>query len=131
MVSIGARGIRSHATPRRVLIIEDDADIRTVITDVLLSEGHSVAGAREGAEGLRRAREEHPDLILLDLMMPGMDGWAFRAAQREDAEIADIPVVIVSASNPADVHGIGAAAHLHKPFDLGALLDAVDRHAAR
>jgi len=87
-----------------------------------------VVEARDGLEGLRSAHDEHPDIILLDLMMPRMDGWAFRAAQRADPAIADIPVVVVSAAQPQELHGIDAVAHLHKPFELGALLDALERY---
>lgn len=115
---------------RRVLIIEDDADIRATLAEVLACEGHAVAEAADGLEGLQRARMERPDLILLDLMMPRMDGWAFREAQRKDARLAAIPIVIVSACLEEQVHGLGAVAHLHKPFELRELLAVVGRFAA-
>jgi CheY-like chemotaxis protein len=113
---------------RRVLVVDDDADVRTAIGEALASQGFAVSEAADGVEGLRRAREERPDVILLDLMMPRMDGFEFRAAQRSDERIAAIPVVVVSASDGAP-RSFGAAAVLHKPFDLGALFEAVDRHA--
>ncbi|HET9595678.1 MAG TPA: response regulator [Anaeromyxobacteraceae bacterium] len=102
----------------RVLVVEDDDDIRSVMAEALEAEGYEVAGARDGAEAQRRARECRPDLILLDLMMPGMDGWAFRAWQRADAALCDVPVVIVSATPPADSAGLDAVAHLQKSFTL-------------
>jgi CheY-like chemotaxis protein len=114
----------------RILIIEDDADIRAALSEALVGEGYSVSEARDGIEGLQSALAEEPDLILLDLMMPRMDGWAFRAAQQANPRIAGIPVVIVSAAQPQDLHDIDAAAHLHKPFELGALLEAVERCGA-
>ena len=117
-------------TPRRILIIEDDADVRAAVAEVLAYEGHLVAEAGDGLEGLRSAREQRPDLILLDLMMPTMDGWSFRAAQQADPALARIPVVVVSAALPEHVHAIGAAAHLHKPFEIVELLAVVDRCAA-
>src|SRR5919198_5246129 len=115
-------------TARRILIIEDDTDVRASLAEVLLSEGYEIAEAQDGAEGLRAARHHLPDLILLDLMMPTMNGWDFRAAQMTDPALAAIPVVVISAALPDQVHAIGAVAHLHKPFDLVDLLDAVERH---
>lgn len=123
------RGEAPGHHPRRVLIVDDDADIRAAIGEILASEGFAVSEAADGLEGLRRAREEHPDVILLDLAMPGMDGFAFRAEQRTDEALAPIPVVVISASEPEQVQGMGAAAYLHKPFDLRVLLAAVDRCA--
>jgi CheY-like chemotaxis protein len=121
---------RRYATPRRVLIIEDDEGVRTAMAEILAFEGHFVAEAENGIQALRIAREQRPDLILLDLMMPTMDGWAFRAAQQADPELAGIPVVVVSATLSEQVHAIGAVAHLHKPFDLEELLGVVDEHAS-
>ena len=103
--------------------------MRTSLSEVLLCEGYEVAEAQDGAEGLRAARDHRPDLILLDLMMPTMNGWDFRAAQMTDPAIAPIPVVVISAALPDQVHAIGAVAHLHKPFDLADLLETVQRHA--
>lgn len=114
---------------QRVLIIEDDPDIRAAIGEALAAEGYDVEGAADGLEGLAAAREHAPNLILLDLMMPRMDGWSFRAAQATDPGLADVPVVIVSAAMPQQIHDIDAVAHLHKPFDLDDLYDVVARHA--
>jgi two-component system response regulator MprA len=123
---------RERAAPahlRRVLIVDDDADVRSAIGEALVSGGFAVAEAQDGVEALTRARDSRPDLILLDLGMPRMDGFAFRAAQRADAALASIPVVVVSASEPDKARDLGAAAYLHKPFDLSVLLDAVGRCA--
>jgi CheY-like chemotaxis protein len=111
---------------KRVLIIEDDADIREALSMLLEAEGYECAHAANGAEGLALVRRHRPDVILLDLMMPVMDGWQFRAEQKWDASIADIPVVVMSASSGgADLDG--AAACVPKPYTLDDVLDAVVR----
>jgi CheY-like chemotaxis protein len=104
--------------------------VRSTIAELLASEGHLVLEAENGLQGLQVAHERLPDLILLDFMMPVMDGWAFLAAQQSDAVLAQVPVVVVSASVPEHVHTVGAKAHLHKPFALQELFDVVDRHAS-
>lgn len=127
------RDLRSAAPsghPRRVLIVDDDSDIRAAIAEILASEGFAVIEAADGLEGLRLARDERPDLVLLDLMMPRMDGYEFRAAQQADARLASIPVVVISASVPEKVPAFSAVPCLHKPFDLSVLLATVDRCAA-
>jgi CheY-like chemotaxis protein len=115
-----------------VLLVEDDEDIRLSVTEILSEEGFTVVGAVDGGDALRylRASAEPPRLILLDLMMPVMDGWAFRAAQLADPRLAKIPVVILSAATDVRRH----AAQLHvndylvKPLDVPLLLNAVERH---
>jgi CheY-like chemotaxis protein len=112
----------------RVLVVDDELDIREAVTEVLSYEGHEVITACEGAEALRKCVALQPDLVLLDLMMPGMNGWEFRLAQLRDPAIADIPVVVLSALGR--VSNIDALAFLPKPFGLDDLLDLV-RRAAR
>lgn len=110
------------------MVVEDDADIRRGIADALELEGFEVLEAADGREALRRLRQNaRPAAILLDLMMPGMNGWQFRDEQRRDPELADIPVIVVSARDRDD--GIQADGFVRKPFNLGALLDAVARCA--
>jgi len=110
----------------RVLIIEDDAETRDALAVFLQLEGYDVSCACNGRSGLAEARERHPDVILLDLMMPVMDGWGFRAEQKRDASIASIPVVVVSAL--AERRDIDASAFVPKPCDLDVVLGAVERH---
>jgi CheY-like chemotaxis protein len=109
-----------------VMVVEDDAFIRELIVQVLAGEGFASIVARNGAEALQRLRDEHlhPALILLDLMMPVMNGWQFRAEQLKDPELAGIPVVVMSASYEGDVP---AEAHIGKPFGIDVLLDTVSR----
>jgi CheY-like chemotaxis protein len=121
------------ATPpasRRVLLIEDDFLLRELVTMTLAGEGYMVATARDGEDAFQRLRHyERPHLILLDLMMPGMDGWCFRRRQKEDPELARIPVVVISAV--ADVEenasSLGASGYLQKPVETGQLLEVVRR----
>jgi CheY-like chemotaxis protein len=112
-----------------ILLVEDDDDIRSLMEAVLDDEGYSVCSAENGYRGLEVARARHPVLILLDLMMPVMNGWEFRAHQKKDADLADIPVVVVSAAGQESVVSLGAAAFLPKPFDVDSLVRAVRQHA--
>jgi DNA-binding response OmpR family regulator len=107
----------------RILVIDDDSDIREVVGEALQFAGYEVSTARDGREGLAQARSFRPTLILLDLMMPGMSGWEFRAAQLRDAALSAIPVVVVSAlGNDPDIQ---VHAVLAKPFRLDDLLARV------
>jgi CheY-like chemotaxis protein len=115
-----------------VLVVDDDPDILEAICDILEGEGYGVARARHGAEALERLRERRPDLILLDLMMPVMDGLAFAHALRERRLDPEIPIVVISADgNPQKAASIGARGFLAKPFDIDALLAHVASAADR
>jgi CheY-like chemotaxis protein len=107
---------------RRVLIIDDEDDIREVAQMSLeMVAGWEVIPARSGDEGVRLAAEHRPDAILLDVMMPGMDGPATAAVLRDRTETADIPVILLTAKvQPADrrrLEALGVAGVLAKPFD--------------
>lgn len=117
-----------------ILVVEDDADIRSALCSLLASEGYDVAGARDGREALAALHEgPSPDVILLDLMMPIMNGAEFRAAQRQDPAIASIPIIVITASiGPRQVtSGLDAAAVLPKPFELSELVEIIDLVVAR
>jgi len=106
-----------------VLVVDDDPDILDAICDILLAEGYRVVPARNGLEALERVRAEWPALILLDLMMPVMDGLSFAHALREGYGNHRIPIVVISADgNPARAASIGAQGYLAKPFDIDTLL---------
>jgi CheY-like chemotaxis protein len=114
-----------------VLVVEDDPDIRATLCEALEDHGYTPAAACNGVEALAylRGNNERPCLILLDLMMPVMDGQAFRAEQRADPALASIPVVVVSAYR--DVHRYEqelAAECLAKPVRLDTLLATARRH---
>jgi CheY-like chemotaxis protein len=116
-----------------ILVIDDDQGIRDVLLEVLSTEGYRVATATNGREALSQLEDRTlPSLILLDLMMPVMDGWQFRAQQSADPRLARIPVVILSADRRAKQAAtlLGAAGCLVKPVGLDELLSVVSRHAA-
>lgn len=116
------------ARPGVVLVVDDDRDAREALTEILQRAGYSVVQAQDGVEALARARSERPFLIILDLVMPSMNGWEFRRAQLADADIAKLPVVISSASI-AHLDALRPAAVLPKPFDAKRLLETVERHS--
>ena len=127
--------LRKHAhgqAPRKVLLVEDDPVSRAMLSRLMQQEGWVVIEAENGRVALERMARERPDVILLDLMMPGMDGWEFRAAQLKKAALASIPVVVVKAANVAS-HGMPTLPDveiLRKPFDLDRLLTVIERYAA-
>jgi len=113
-----------------ILIVDDDNDVRSALSEMLEEEGFAVEGAHNGREALARLRAggAHPAVILLDLMMPGMDGWDFRTEQMLDPKLAAVPVVIVSASG-FSLESIRTqfrpAAYVEKPIERNALLDVI------
>ncbi len=111
-----------------VLVVDDDPDILDAICDILQGEGYRVARARHGLEALDRVTQQRPDLILLDLMMPVMDGLALAQALRDRKLDDGLPIVVISADgNPQKAAAVGAQVYLAKPFDIDALLSAVGR----
>jgi DNA-binding response OmpR family regulator len=115
-----------------VLVVDDDPDARTLLEMALGAKGHVVFVAANGAEALPIARAYHPDIILLDLAMPVMDGFAFRAAQLLEPELADIPVICVSGRH--DSMQVARTLHLadcvSKPFGLDEVIHRVERLAS-
>ena len=128
--STGSDGRRSP-TADCILVIDDDATARELIADHLKAEGFSVVTAAGGVEGLKRAKELRPTAITLDVMMPDLDGWSVLAALRQDPELADIPVIMVTI---VDEHrrgiALGAAGYLTKPIDRERLHRLVSRFRA-
>jgi CheY-like chemotaxis protein len=117
-------------TARAIMIVDDDADVRATVAEALEEEGFEVAMAANGEEALKMLlASARPDLILLDMMMPEMDGWAFRAAQRGHPEIAAIPVIVFTACGvPRDAAAqLGAQGYLKKPLRLDELFSAIRR----
>ncbi len=113
----------------RVLVVDDERDIRQAMAEILAEEGYQVEAAADGASALAKLRAFQPSVVLLDLMMPGMNGWEFREAQKTDPELSKIPVILVSALSPA-CSSVEGEDYLQKPFNLDDLLSAVRRHAA-
>ena len=115
----------------RVLVVEDDEEIRETMIEVLEENGYEAVGACDGAEALTQLRdpEDRWCVVLLDLMMPNMDGPAFRREQLLDPSLSPIPVVIVSARSDVDDQAVklAVAAHVTKPLSLAELLSTVGR----
>lgn len=126
------------APPGNVLIVEDDADTRQLLTTLLAAQGFHVVAAEDGLEALHllrtvRHRDPHvPCLVLLDLSMPRLGGNEFRRAQLGDPNVAGIPVAIMSGAVDAETRAkkLGAVATLTKPLDFDALLGVVRRFCA-
>src|SRR5258705_13036727 len=89
----------ARSTPRRILLVEDDTELRDALSDALAERGHDVIPVEDGRAALEVMRERHPDVVVLDLMMPVLDGWQFRIEQRNDPSLAETPVVAISASH--------------------------------
>ena len=116
---------------KSILVIEDDAATRDAVSLALEDEGYSVTGVTNGQEALQHLRRTAPpNLILLDLMMPVIDGWEFRRQQVQDPALQSIPVIVVSAHAgvPQKAAALGAAEYLSKPIDFDKLLEAVQRY---
>ena len=113
-----------------VLVVEDDTAVGQVVADLLADEGYQVRWATDGQAALAVLEGWRPDVIVLDLTMPVMDGRAFRAAQQRLAkEVARVPVVVLSGLRQAHATAeeLGAAAALTKPFDLDELVTTIER----
>lgn len=118
----------------RVLVVDDDPDVRDAIATLLVDQGYAVSAAANGAEALDQlAGTQHPDVIVLDLMMPTTDGYELRARQRADARIAHIPVIAMTASVQLEsrLDELQVEFLLRKPFDLDVLVSMIESTTAR
>jgi len=117
---------------KRILCIEDEAEMIELMRLVLEREGFEVTGAMGGEQGLKAMRQEKPDLILLDLMMPGIDGWEVYRQMRADKELTEIPVIIVTAKAQSIDKVLGlqvakVADYITKPFGPKELIGSIER----
>jgi CheY-like chemotaxis protein len=124
------RAWEATAVATKVLAVDDDPVIQRLLQVNLEMEGYEVELAGDGEEALAKVREFAPAIVLLDIMMPKLDGWQVCAAMKEDPALASIPVVFLSArAQDADVqrgNDLGAAAYITKPFDPIDLLELVE-----
>ena len=115
-----------------IFIVEDDVDTREMLGRFLELEGFDVETAENGRQALERLEgAKRPCVILLDLMMPVMDGWQFRREQIQRAALANIPVIVVSAAGRERIEQIDADAYLCKPVDLEELLARIGEYCHR
>jgi two-component system chemotaxis response regulator CheY len=119
--------------PYKILVVEDDRDIRESLRDLLEMEGFEVVIAAEGIEAfeeLRKASDHLPDLIILDLMMPGMDGYQFRELQKADPQFSKVPVLLMTADGNIDIKKmkVGAKMAIRKPLEISDLLEVIRTH---
>src|SRR5215468_6854728 len=121
---VGNSSRQGQGLARRVLVVDDDPDILDALSEILEAEGYDVQRARNGREALQRLEQGLPDLVLLDLMMPVMDGWEFARSLDPGARP---PIIVLSADRnvSAKAKEIGALGWLAKPFELSDLLAAV------
>ncbi|MDO8914520.1 MAG: response regulator [Coriobacteriia bacterium] len=117
-----------------VLSIDDDAEIRDLVSQVLGNAGYEVVSAADGPSGLRAAREHHPGLILLDIMMPGMNGYRVCDDLQTDPRTSDVPVIFLTALSEerdrARAFALGATDYLVKPFNAATVVETVRRNLA-
>jgi len=120
---------------KRILLADDEEDIKTVVTMFLESQGYEVLTAFDGLDALEKARTEKPDLILLDIMMPVLDGFEVCKRLKEDAATGNIPILILSAA--AHVESVnrglraGAKDYIVKPFEPEKLLEKIEQVIGR
>jgi len=113
-----------------VLVIDDDPVIQDLMRTFLTREGYSVTVAGNGEEGLRRAREIRPDVITLDVAMPGMDGWSVLSALKSDADLSDTPVIVLTMVDSRNLgYALGATDYLMKPIDRGRLAGVLRKYS--
>jgi two-component system sensor histidine kinase/response regulator len=119
----------------KILVIEDESSVRATIIDLLKIEDHNVLGAENGLIGVGLARKEHPDLIICDVMMPGLDGYGVLNALHQEAATATIPFLFLTAkADKEDLRygmNLGADDYLTKPFAITELLKAIDSRLSR
>ena len=113
---------------RTILVVDDDPSIRGLVAEALEGAGYTVETADSGTEALERVARAVPDGIVLDIWMPSLDGFDFMRTLRANEKTRDVPVVVISAAYPERAaHDLGAQEFLAKPFDVAALLEAVER----
>jgi hypothetical protein len=129
--SVAPAPLADHGPPGvgTVLVIDDEAAVRDLMQRFLSKEGFRVVAAASGEEGLRWARELRPDAITLDVMMPGMDGWAVLSALKADPDVAGIPVIMLTIVDDKNLgYALGASDYLTKPIDRERLVTVLKQH---
>jgi DNA-binding response OmpR family regulator len=120
------KGVEREIEP--ILVVDDDEDIRAFLREALLEWGYRVVCADDGDDAMAIARQVVPAAIILDLWLPRVSGFTFRAWQLEQPQLVDVPVIVLTAAGPAAIDRLADVAALHKPVDLDllrVLLDAL------
>lgn len=116
---------------KKVLVVEDEPAVRALLSLVLETRGYAVATAEDGQQALVKVQTERPDAILLNLMLPKVDGWSVVEALYHDARPACIPLIAISAGQRLEMLGDrGVRAYLSKPFDVAGLIGAIEEALA-
>ncbi len=114
----------------KIMVVDDEPQIRTLVKVILEKEGYKMVGANSGKECLKKLKKEKPDIILLDVMMQGEDGWEILKEIKKNEKTKDLPVAMftIRTSDDSVKKSLesGADAHINKPFDVEELLDAVE-----
>ena len=110
---------------KRILVAEDDPDNRCIVVKVLTPEGYEILEADDGRSALALARRARPDLIVMDLGMPGMKGWEAPCRLKADAQTADIPIIALTAWDEERAREAGCDAYLSKPCRPKTIREAV------
>ncbi|MEE9224072.1 MAG: response regulator [Thermoplasmata archaeon] len=117
---------------KKIVVVDDEQNILDLVGMILEAEGFSVSKALNGTEGIRMAQEEHPDLVLLDIMMPEMDGWVVYRKLKEDSKTKDIPVAMLTVKaqtidKEMALDVIGVEDYITKPFTPDELVERVQK----
>ncbi|ATB43244.1 transcriptional regulator [Cystobacter fuscus] len=112
---------------KTILVVEDEFDVQQVVADVLKDEGYEVSVCGTGTEALRRLSESHPDVVLMDIMLPVLSGVHVLEVMRKTPGLDQVPVIIMSETIPRSIPSQSWQFFLKKPFRLEQLLDAVNR----
>ncbi len=115
----------------RIVVVDDESSIRRLIADLLTEEGHAVLETSNGRAAVDLVRESHPDLILMDIMMPALNGVDAALQIRKLEGMADVPVILMSAIPNSHVRHMERTTFLPKPFDITQLLSAIHKMLAR
>jgi two-component system response regulator MprA len=118
--------------PPRILIVEDDPDVSQILGELLAHFGYLPTAACDGMQALSLWRDGlRPDVVLLDLVMPNMDGYRFRRAQKDEPAFASVPVIVISAQASPNLQSLDVQGYVKKPFDVDVLIAQIERNLRR
>ena len=122
--------MRGNKMPKKIMIVDDEEDIRISVGQILEVSGYEVIKAEDGNDCLEKLQNETPDLVVLDIMMPGMNGWDVAAKIKENPKLSEIPIVFLTAKGDDMSIGMGGLAsedYVVKPFDIIDLKNRIEQ----